>query len=223
MKTHFYIGDNITTTNPEDLQRGVRIVCIKAEYILIKFERLDGPYDSIKQLKKESSIFKKLAKTNPSRVQKILEKKNIFNATKFILTEKNKSSKIDFIKTIQHSIKGEVRSKTIFGIHFFDNDKMKIKKMIEDCDNNGIWKALVEVYDMEQNKWFEKESTFFPRNWSLTQLFYECDFAYQNKEKCNEKQFIYSAKTLSGIPVELVVKNNELKSIYPIMTKISSQ
>lgn len=220
MKKHFYIGDNIATANSNDLKGGVRIICFITESISIKSEELEGPYDSIIQLRKESSIFKELAKTNPSRVRKILEEKNIFKVKKIIVSENNKSSTIDFIKTIQHSIKGDVRSKTIFGVHFFDSDKMKIKKIIEDSDNNGIWKALVEVYDMEQKKWFEKESTFFPINWSLTQLFQECDYAYQNKQKCDQKRFIYYAKTLSGIPVELVIKDNELKSIYPIMTKI---
>lgn len=220
MNKYFYIGDNISSVNSDDLLSGVRILCIKLGYISINFEKYDGPFDSIKQLKKESPIFKKLVKTNPSRVQQILEKKNIVNVSNFILHKEKKSYTTDFVKTMQHAIKGDVKSKEIYGIHYFNNEKMKVKKITENTDSQGVWKALVEVYDMKQNKWFDKESTFFPRDWSLTQLFHECDYAVQNMVKCYDKQSIYLGKTLSGIPVEIIIKNNELKSIYPKMSRI---
>lgn len=218
MDTNFFIGDNIGSVNSDDISEGVRIFNIKTENISIKFEKYDGPFNSINQLKKESQIFKNLVKTNPSRVQKILEKKNIVNVKDFILHEEKKSYSIDIIKTFQHTTKGDVKSKKISGIHYFNNEKMRIKKITANTDSQGVWKALVEVYDMKQNKWFEKESTFFPKDWSLTQLFHECDYAFQNKVKSNDKQFIYLGETLSGIHVEIVVENNKLKSIYPIMS-----
>ena len=99
---------------------------------------------------------------------------------------------------------------------------MRIKKIIENTDSQGVWKALVEVYDKKLNKWFEKESTFFPRDWSLTQLSHECDYAFQNKVKSKNKQYIYLGETLSGIQVEIVVENDKLKSIYPIIKKTAT-
>jgi Bacterial EndoU nuclease len=222
MDTNFFIGDNIGSINSDDKSEGVIIFTIKTENISIKFEKYDGPFNSINQLKKESSIFKKLVKTSPSRVQKILKKKNIINMKDFILLKEKKSYSIDIIKTFEHTTKGDVKSKRIYGIHYFDNEKMKIKKITENTDSQGVWKALVEVYDMKQNKWFDKESTFFPRDWSLTQLFHECEYAIQNKVKCYDKQSIYLGKTLCGIPVEIIIKNNELKSIYPIMSRITT-
>ena len=87
MDTNFFIGDNIGSVNSDDLLPGVRIFNIKTGNISIQFEKYDGPFNSIKQLKKESSIFKKLVKTDHSRVQKILEKKNIINVKDFILTK----------------------------------------------------------------------------------------------------------------------------------------
>ena len=221
MNKNFYIKDNISSINStDDLSSGVRILCVNLGYISINIEKSDGPFNSIEQLKKESPIFKKLVKTDHLRVQKILEKKNIINVKDFILHKEKKSYSIDIIKTFQHTTKGDVKFKKISGIHYFNNEKMRIKKITANTDSKGVWKALVEVYDMKQNKWFEKESTFFPRDWSLTQLFHECDYAVQNKVKCYDKQSIYLGKTISGIPVEIIIKNTELKSIYPIMNGI---
>lgn len=217
METHFFIGENIGSVNSDDLLPGVRIIKIKTENISIQFEKYEGPFNSIEQLKRESSIFKKLVKTDQSRVQKILENKNIINVSNFVLFKEQKSFSKDIIKTFQHTTKGDIKSKNISGIHFFNNESMRIKKIIENTDSQGVWKALVEVYDKKLNKWFEKESTFFPRNWSLTQLFHECDYAFQNKVKSNDKEFIYLSKTLSGIHVEIAIEDNKLKSIYPIM------
>jgi len=222
METHFFIGENIGSVNSDDLLPGVRIFKIKTENISVQFEKYDGPFNSIKQLKIESPIFNKLVKTDQSRVQKILEEKNIINVRNFILFKEKRSFSKDIIKTFQHTTKGDINSKKIYGVHYFNNERMTIKKIIEDADSQGVWKALVEVYDTKLNKWFEKESTFFPRDWSLTQLFNECDYAIQNRVKCYDKQNIYWGKTLSGIPVEIIIKNNELKSIYPIINRITT-
>lgn len=221
MSKLFYIGDNIGSVNSNELSSGVRIFCINRGYEQLVFKNCDGPFNSIKQLRKESSIFKKLVKTNPSRVQQILDEKNIMPVRGLILDIEKESYPRDFIKTIQHTIIGEIKSKEIFGIHYFDSKKMRINKITRNEDSKGVWKAIVNVYDEKQNKWLEKESTFFPKNWSITQLFHECDYAYQNKVKCDDKEFIYKSETLSGIPVEIVIKNEILKSIYPLVQNMS--
>lgn len=216
MKGYYYIGDNIVTTNPEDIERGVRILHVDSDGIILKYKNMDGPFESLSQLKKESLIYKKLAQTDTNRVQKILMERNIFKVKKHILTPVDKGVTKDFIKAIEHSIRGNIKSKNIYGIHFFDSKKMKIKKIINNEDENSVWTAIVEIFDLERKEWFEKQSTFFPLKWNLTKLFEECDYAFLNKVKDKNRQFVYKSLTLSSVPVEIIIRDNKLKSIYPI-------
>ena len=168
---------------------------------------------------KQSEIFKNLARIDPSRVQKILDEKNMIKVKNQIYIEGNKQYPIDFINLITHAIKGKIASKEVFGIHFFDNNTMKIIKILQKEDKNLVWRAEVEVYDKNYDTPFLKESTFFPKSWSLNQLFHECYFAFINKIKDSKKASVFISKTYSGVPVEIIVKNDEIKSIYPTYTK----
>lgn len=39
---------------------------------------------------------------------------------------------------------------------------MRIKTIIGETDQHCVWKAIVDVFERQNNKWFSKESTFFP-------------------------------------------------------------
>ena len=101
----------------------------------------------------------------------------------FILQDKNKKTTLDFLKLIKNVIKSNIKSSKIYGIPFFDEDRMKIVKVLAQQDNNNIWKAIVKITNPNSVKSYEKESTFFPVKWSLTQLFNECEYAYHNMIK----------------------------------------
>jgi hypothetical protein len=219
METFFYyIGDKIISTKQNDLSLGARIFCIDFRNIQPKDSNIEGPYNSIEQLKKESTIFKRLIKDDSNRAQRIFEEKNIIKIPlqNPILVPSNKNYSKEFIWMFDHIFKGNIKSKQIFGIHFFEEERMRIKILLGKEDSNKIWKAIVEVYDYERKLWYEKESTFFPKDWTLTQLFNECDYAFLNKVKDDKFEFIYKSQTLTGVPVEIIIKNNEVKSIYPI-------
>lgn len=213
-KNLFYIGNKISSNKPNDLPVGVRIICIRKELPRIEYDDLDGPYENLNQLKKYSRIFKELIKTDPNRVQKILQSSNIIKSQKSIFTDTNKWIKKDFSDALKHTIAGNVKHKKIYGIHFFDVELMKVKKILLQPDDNYIWKAIVEVYSKKRKEWFEKESTFFPIHWTLSQLFEECDYAFQNKVK--NGTFLYKSFTKSGIPVRMIIKQGILVTIYPI-------
>lgn len=76
----------------------------------------------------------------------------------------------------------------------------------------------MKVYNRQRKQWFLKESTFFPRSWSYNRLFHELKHAYEVNVKVEGTECRYSAKTLSGLPVIIIIKGGKLKSIYPIYT-----
>ena len=214
----YYIGDKIAISDKIDSEPEIRILSVESEG---KFGlgELEGPYSSIEELKKNSDLFQSLKRTDMKKVQKILDKKNILEMRIGIISYKNKTVTGDFLKLIDHSIRGKIKSKEIFGIHHFEESRMTVKEMIRNEDTNGVWEAIVEVTDFSNNKSYSKKSTFFPRQWSLTQLFHECDFAFLNKKKIVGKDNLYFSTTTSGVPVHIIIKDGEAKSIYPLHIK----
>jgi len=214
-KKVYYIAKDVVSNNSNDLKIGVRVFLEKynpfIEYI---DENKEGPFENIKELKNKSLIYRFLIKEDPRRAQIIFEDKYIIRVKDLIMTPGESFYTKDFMDLFGHTTRGNIKSKKVCGVHFFDSRSMRIKSILGSEDKNMIWKAIVEVFDSNTNKWIEKESTFFPRIWSLERLFHECDFAIKNRTKIGE--FIYGASTLSGIPVEIIIKNHELKSIYPI-------
>ena len=214
----YYIENKLVLSDAIDSEPDIKIWCVETD-VLYQFGGLEGPYYSIEQLKKNSSLFQDPKRTNMRKVQKVLYKKNILEAKIGIISDKNKTVTGDFIKLVDHSIRGNVKSKKIFGVHHFDECRMMIKEMINTEDKNLIWEAIVEVSDKEKNISYEKQSTFFPRKWSLTQLFHECDYAFLHKVKIDGKDSLYQSFTISGIPVHIIIYDGKAKSIYPLYTK----
>lgn len=218
MKGYYYIGDTVSN-KPNDLPFGLRIHFIKENptyHIEWNQDDLEGPFESINQLKKRSKKFKELARTDTRRVNQILEKKNIVTGNRYIMTGPDESCTFDFIRLYSHSMRGEVKNKSLGGVHFYDNGRMKIKSLIKPPDQNRVWEAIVEV--QENGKWFEKQSTFFPMDWSLTQLFHECKVAVSTMIPKDNSPYLHFGRTLTGVPVEIIVKDGKLKSIYPLYT-----
>ena len=221
----YYIGENMAEFNPNALSDGVKIMCIKSEKLILKtsdtwvrydFSSLDGPYRSIQELKKKSTIFKELVKSDAKRSQQIQQSKNIIQVKDLIIRNRTKGVPLDYIKLFEHTTAGSIKSKKIFGVHYFDNERMSIIKHLGHNDDNNVWKAIIKVTDLDTGISNEKESTFFPIEWSVTQLFNECEYAYKNMRKKEATSYINESQTLSGVPVEIIKRGNTVKSIYPI-------
>lgn len=125
---------------------------------------------------------------------------------------------MNFINVFQHCIKGQIKKGKVSGVHYYDSDTMKILKINKLDESSGVWEAEIEIFDKKTNKWIKKDSTtFFPKDWSMHQLFHECVYAVKNmKKKVNSKN-IFTSLTETGVKVEIISVNNEMKSIYPIL------
>lgn len=200
--------------DPQGLQ-GIRIFRTPTNFPLVT--EGEGPFKSLRGLKKNSSIYRKLKSTNSKRARKIEE--NIFTASDGILTPAGSTYSNDFLNIFIHATKGRVKNGKVSGVHFYNPGKIKIVDE-EIIDNKtGVWKAEIEYFDKNTNKWIPKKeaSTFFPKHWTRTELFHECDFAHKRMKKKPNTEHLYTSMTISNIPVEIVKKENKLISIYPLI------
>ena len=108
-------------------------------------------------------------------------------------------------------------------MHFFDPKTTKIIEIVREDVRSGIIEAKIEAYNKPKNKWIKKDrsTTFFPRQWNLEQLFHECDFAFENKVKIEDKTNVYQSITISGIKVKIIIDGDIVRSIYPILDENS--
>jgi hypothetical protein len=159
-----------------------------------------------------------IAETNPRRVSQLLNPKNIIEIAELILVEANKSYSKDFITMIEHTWRLQIKKKELSGIHFFDTNTMKSATDKIFTDLNGVWEADVYHINKKDNI-TKKKSSFFPIAWEKSRLIQECEFAVANMKKISGTSHKYESKTLSGIPVVIIVTNGELATIYPIFEK----
>ncbi|MDO6739462.1 EndoU domain-containing protein [Wenyingzhuangia sp. 2_MG-2023] len=218
MEYHYYIIENSYSTNKQGLKAGVRIQKIPSHFT-IDFKNGNGPFTSLNELKKKSTIYRNIILRNTKRAQQICLEKNIQVIKDFVRTNRGSKFNIDFIETIEHCTKGNIKNGEISGIHYYDPEKVRILKIIQENKVTGVLKAEIEFYDLDTNKWYKKRqfTTFFPKKWSLEKLFHECHYAIENKIKKNDSRDVYISKTQTGINVEIIIKKGKLKSIYPLI------
>lgn len=165
MKKVYYIAKEVTSNNSNDLKVGVRIFLEKYNpFIEYTDENKEGPFDNIKELKQKSLIYKSLVKEDSRRAEIIFQDKYIIKVVDYIITPEDSSYSRNFMNLFGHTTRGNIKSKKVYGTHFFDSQSMKIKSILGSEDKNMVWKAVVEVFDLDRNEWFEKESTFFSSN-----------------------------------------------------------
>jgi len=215
----FYIVENIATSNPTDQGLDTRILKVPADVIVCKIKEGDGPYKSIRNLKRNSKIFHSFLIKGSRQVAKLLNDNNIVSVKDLIITPNDREYSKEFIKLFDHTVRGQIKNKNVYGLHFYDPERIRIIEITRKENTNGVWAAMVEVFDKSTHRWIakEKETTFFPKNWTITQLFHECDFAYVHKKKIDSKICVYSSRTLSGVRVDIIIENNEVKTIYPLI------
>ena len=183
MEFQYYIHEDIFSTNKQGLKIGTTISKVPTIYQIKYAEDKDeGPFKDIPSLRKESKIFQQLLITNPKRAQQICLEKNINVMKDFVFTDENTSVTTDFIELIEHCTKGKIKNGRITGIHFYDKELVKIKKVLKK-NKVGVFEAKIEYYDYEMKRWTKKikPSTFFPLTWTYNKLFHECLFAVKHK------------------------------------------
>ncbi|CDF78550.1 conserved hypothetical protein [Formosa agariphila KMM 3901] len=218
MKFKYYILKNTFINDKQGLKPGVRINKIPAMYT-IKLAEGEGPFNDLPTLKRKSTIYRNIVLRNPKRAEQICLEKNITEIKDLILTKKNSSVDLNFVEIFEHCIKGQVKKGKVSGVHYYNSERVKILKLIKQNNKTGIWEAEIEFLDKKTNTWVKKEksTTFFPRNWSMHQLFHECEFAVEHKQKVAGKKNVFISQTVSGIEVEIIIINDKMRSIYPLL------
>jgi hypothetical protein len=214
---YYYILSNIGS-KIYDLPVGTRIMSCSPRYATIEFEEGDGPYNTFRELRKNSSVFKKLLKEDPRRAQKIFEKRFIIKSVDFI--EAPNSTEYDLngnaYDILTHILTGNIKDKKSYGVHYFNSKTNKIIELTKPPDSKGIWEARIAILNTNNNKWVEKDSasTFFPTAWNKNELLQKVRVAYINKVQESPIKFI--GKTECGIDIVFILEEAKIVSVYPL-------
>ena len=214
----YYICKDVVSSKKEgELVCGIRIFAIPTNFPINTFADGEGPYFNLAYLIKNSEIYEDLRKVNSKRANKIILDKNIVRIAENVLIPKDTSLHQEFIQSIQHAIVGDVKNGKLTGIHFFNKKRMNVIEYL-DSNDKGVWSALIEV-KVQNGEWIKKQraTNFFPDEWDKTTVINELLHAVKNKRKKINSLNLYEAETLSGIIVEIVIVNNVIKTIYPIL------
>jgi hypothetical protein len=213
----YYIIKDVVTSKKNDLSIGVRIFSINTPCPIISFEEGEGPFLKLNHLIENSIILKDLKTHNPKRAHKIVQENYILKIETGVSIPKGITFEKDFINAFQHALVGEFKKEKLTGIHFYDERYIKIIELLN-SDKKGVWSAIIEKKD-EKNKWIRKQnsSTFFPKSWNKANLLEELNYASKNARLIIGTTNKYEAYTYSGIKVEIVIVNNVMKTIYPIL------
>ena len=220
MEFKYYIHKDAFINDKQGLKPGVRIEKIPAIYT-ITFNDGEGPFNDLPTLKRKSTIFRNILLRNPKRAQQICLEKNISIIKDFIFTKEHFSVDMNFVNVFEHCIKGQVVNGKVSGVHYYNSDRVKILKVIQQNKSTGVWEAEIEFFDKKTNMWIKKDNptTFFPQNWTMHQLFHECVYAVNNKQKKADSNNVFTSQTETGIKVEIISINDEMKSIYPLLNQ----
>ena len=218
MEYYYYILRNGTSTDMQGLKTGTFIVRIPNHFPL-DFTDGNGPYKSVRAIKKYSPIYKLLKKSNPKRAGQIEQEKNIIKSDKLIAAPSGTEFKPEVVEGFIHATIGRIKNGDLTGIHFFDPEKVRIIETLEENEQTSVFKSKFEFYDVRTKKWIEKKapSTFFPKNWNLADLLMECKFAFDRLKAEDLIDGKIKSVTHSNIEVEMIIKNGKLKSLYPLI------
>lgn len=210
---------NTNKSEKGDLKEGLRIVAIDTKLpIILDSLDFEGPFFDKKSLTKNSEWFQELKKTNSSRAHKIILEEYILRPEGLMLSPKGREYEFNFIEGFVHSIFGEFKEDEVVGIHFYDENKVKIIEILE-TNEKGVWRAKIEAFDSRTDKWKVKHklTDFFPKTWNRSTILDELYFANKNKRLRPQSDKKYDAITKSGINVVFIIENEKIKSIYPIL------
>jgi len=218
MEYVYYVLENGSSTDKQKLKTGTHILRVPSQFDF-KLTDGNGPYKSLRAIKKYSPIYDSLKKSNLKRAQQIVLEKNIFTASKAVLVPSGTEFKEESIDAVIHSTIGRIKNGNLTGIHFYDPDRVRLLEILETNLITNVFRARFEFYDLKKSKWIEKRSssTFFPKHWNLSTLLMECKFALDQLKTENFNDGKFKAKTSNNIEIEIVIKGGKLRSLYPLI------
>jgi hypothetical protein len=221
MQYEYFIFENVSKSNQLTKVIPAQILKVPRHEYNFKFSAGDGGYSSIKKLQKQSSIFKRIARTNSKLASKVLEPKNIQLVKGCFIDDINSSYTEDYIGLYDHLSRGHIKNKDVQGVHIFDKSLMKIVKYGEMNTKTLVWQAQISKYDRPLDRWVTKKrmSNFFPIHCDKGCLFKQIEYAYDNKVKVMGSNSKYTSATKCGIPVVIIVdeKTGKTKTMYPLL------
>ncbi|WP_416443576.1 EndoU domain-containing protein [Leeuwenhoekiella sp. A16] len=218
MEFKYFIVPNGISTDKQALKAGEFIIKVPFNFPTT-FADGEGPYNSIRGLKKNSTIFKNLISNNPRRAQKILVETNIIKPSEFIFHPKGISFNAETMDVYLHAVNGRVSNSDVTGVHYYDKQKVRIIELIAKNKETGVFSAKIEYFDHRTNKWLRKKlaSTFFPITWNRGNVLSECKYAIERIKLPNEGNRKIESETSNGIKVILQIKDGKIKTIYPLL------
>lgn len=174
-------------------------------------------FETLEELKKKDSVWRNYYNKNSKSAEKICQKQFIVEPVKAIVFPSyDEFSKVSY-KLIKHTVFGEL-NKDIQGIHLFSKFNKSITKIdqIKAPDKRGVWVARIEYFsEFRQKTYVKDESSMFPLNWDATRYMFEIFEAYKNRKMCKSDSTVFHSFTLSGIPVDFIIKDGMLRTVYP--------
>jgi hypothetical protein len=177
-------------------------------------------FTSLRQLKRYSSIYRDFKLVNPRGARKICEDRFIATIKDAVITPSDNGFDKFSWDFLGHTIHGKFE-KEFSGLHLICDLNKNIKNIIETKtpDRNGVWEAEITVYSETKKKSFTKISTLFPKVWTANDFMLEIYEAFKTRKKIEKTDFCYQSSTKSGVPVQMIIKNNKLLSTYPLYTE----
>ena len=150
---YYYIHNNMVSKG-NDLPCGPRIKTLKLFDIFPKYEDGDGPYKSLKELKQNSPIFKKLKRINPVVADKICEKKYIVQIAEMvqILNSTQENLGNAAFEIMDHVTSGKINNNKSFGVHLFNSKFNRIEKITRNKNSHGVWEAKISILDSKSKR-----------------------------------------------------------------------
>jgi hypothetical protein len=212
----YYFVPKLDVDDNSNLFKPYRVLKLHVNFP-IQPNKLTG-YDSLKDLRKKDANWKAYYAEDSKSAVKVCQEKFIVSAKNFIITPSDKEFKYVSFKLLKHTIMGEL-SNDINGIHLYSelNKSIVDIQKVEEEDKRGVWVARIKYYSKERDKTYIKEkSTMFPLSWDPTTYMFEIYEAYKNRKPVESDETKFHSKTLSGIPVEFIIKDNRLRTVYPL-------
>ena len=161
---------------------------------------------------KDFEMFQNLKYNNKEEWNKLAYRyklETVYNLDRLKNTENFASKKV-----IKHILEGEInkRGKAV-GFHLEDIPTSKGKIIGEKTkeDNNGIYKAKIEIDGIEK----KDKSSFFPKEWTPQQVIDAINEAYNNKIPINIQKTKFKGVCKSGINIEMYVIDDKITTAFP--------
>lgn len=195
-----------------------RIKTIRGFDIYPKYEDGDGPYESLKELKENSVIFKKLNRTDPETANRISRKENIIHIKELVEIQSSTQESLGnaAFDILSHVTSGKINNNMSFGVHLFNPKFHRIEKVTKDKNKHGVWEAKISILDPKSRKWVSKDAftTFFPLHWNMVDLLLKMEIAFMNRVKIDKTPL--EGYTDCGIKVIFIEKKGRVITVFPL-------